>query len=132
MSDGPHLLISDEADLQDVVFGTRKIIPIERHGRPSLCPEFVHGQEVLDVFVKQFLKDQLGIVSGIDGPLTSRDSDDVSVVDGRVFRLFAFVAIFVAVGVAIFFRSICLKNIKDFLSMISRDSDLFNLYFYKE
>ena len=84
MIDVPHLLVSDEADFQNVTFRTRKILPIERYWRPSFGPEFVHGQEVLDVVVKQLLEDQFGVVAGIDGPLTSRDSDDVSVVDGRI------------------------------------------------
>ena len=81
MSDGPHLLIANETDLQDVVLRTRKVIPIERHRRPPLGPQFVHGEEVGDVVVEQLVEDQLRVVAGIDGPLTGGDANDVSVVE---------------------------------------------------
>jgi len=80
-------LVANKPDLDDVVDGTRKIVDVKRNRRPTLRPEFVHGEEILDVVVEQLLKNHFGVVTGIDGPLTRRDSNDASVV--RFLRLFA-------------------------------------------
>ena len=84
---GPHLLIANQADLVDVAFRARKVVPVERDRRPSLCPELVHGEEVVDVIAEQLLKDQFRIVAGVYGPLTVRNANDVAVAvraDARV------------------------------------------------
>ena len=89
--DGPHLLVTDEADLDVVGLGSGQVVEVQRHRRPPLGPELVHRQEILDVVVEQLVEDHFCVVAGIDGPLTRRDSNDAAVVD--LFRLFA-----VAVG----------------------------------
>ena len=87
MRDCPHLLITDESDLDIVDLGSWQVVKVQRHWRPPLCPQLVHRQEILDVVVEQLVEDHFCVVAGIDGPLTRRDSNNAAVVD--LLRLFA-------------------------------------------
>ena len=81
MCDTPHLLIANETYLDDVDFRTGQIIELERNGRPPLRPQLVHGEKILDVIAEKLLENHPRVVAGINGPLSSRDPHDASVVD---------------------------------------------------